>query len=220
MLISIRGVVRNLFLAAIPVFLTYGLVAWCARRRRRGLPAICWSMLPAAVAWPAFLPNACYLITEWRHFLYDPGSRFMLLTTTPRDRSILRVVKHAIFYLGYSGFGVLCFALAVRPLERSIPSPRTRLPIRVGLFFVLSLGVYMGLIVRLNSWDLFARPGFVLSVAARPLNHPGLLATIALFAAILWACYEFAAIWLEGAEARLRSLHRRPIPLPIRTRER
>src|ERR1051325_7098363 len=60
----------NLFLAIIPVPLGY-LTAWALSKRgeKRNLPV--WLAFPIALAWLVFLPNICYLLTEWRHLLFD-----------------------------------------------------------------------------------------------------------------------------------------------------
>src|SRR2546423_5846498 len=157
----IRAVSWNLFLAAIPVGLAY-FVAWGLRRRgkQRNLPlALC---IPLGVVWLAFLPNTCYLLTEWRHLLFD-ARWAALLQAGDTDRSaMLSTAKWSVLFLGYSSVGVLLFTLAIRPMERWLRSAGQNPLFFAPLFFpLISLGVYLGLIVRLNSWDLIQRPGFV-----------------------------------------------------------
>ena len=69
---------------------------------------------------------------------------------------------------------MLCFALAIRPVAAVLR--RTRLNLvapGVLLFGALSVGVYLGLILRFNSWDPIMRPievlGSVLELGQRPL---------------------------------------------------
>jgi uncharacterized membrane protein len=199
-----KGVFWNLMLAAIPVALAYGL-AWGLRGKgkQRNLPV--WVCLPLGLAWLAFLPNTCYLLTEWRHLLFDTQWAPLLDRAISDKTAMLSIAKWALFFLTYSGLGVLTFVLAIRPLEQWLLSRRGK-PWLVApfLFFVTSLGVYLGLIVRLNSWDLIHRPMFVWDTAISALTRPSLLTAILVFAGILWALYEAVDIWVEGVEARLR----------------
>ena len=71
-------------------------------------------------------------------------------------------------------------------------------------FLLTSLGVYLGLIVRLNSWDIVTRPGRVLDIAVRAVLNPLLLETILVFAFLLWLLYETVDIWVDGLMDRLR----------------
>src|SRR5262245_2976541 len=104
----------NIFLAAIPVVAAY-LLAMGAERwtvRRKLVPWPVW--LPLALIWFAFLPNTCYLLTEWRHFLFDPHFTDLRDAAASNRALMLRVAKQGLFFLVYSGIGVLCFALSIR----------------------------------------------------------------------------------------------------------
>jgi uncharacterized membrane protein len=201
-----KGILWNLMLAAIPVAMAYGL-AWGlgGRGKQRNLPL--WVCIPLALAWLAFLPNTCYLLTEWRHLLFDPQWADLFDVAVSDRRAMLSIAKWALFFLSYSGLGVLSFVLAIRPLEQWFLSRRGK-PWMVApfLFFLTSLGVYLGLIVRLNSWDLLNRPMFVWDTAIAALTRPAYLNAILVFAGILWALYEAVDIWVEGIEARLRRM--------------
>jgi uncharacterized membrane protein len=205
----IRWVAWNLFLAVIPVALGY-VCAWGMGKPRRLPPLL---GLPLLVVWLAFLPNTCYLLTEWRHLLFD--ERWAgLLGSGAEDRSaMLQTAKVALFFLVYSGAGVLTFTLAVRPVEGLLRARRLRFFVFAPvIFFLTSLGVYLGLIVRLNSWDLWHRPGYVWQVGVEALMNPTLLTSILLFAGILWGMYEAVDIWVDGVMERLRrwGIVRRP----------
>lgn len=200
---SVRWILWNLFLAAIPVGAAY-LLAWGAGAltvRKRRVPWLVW--LPLAVFWFAFLPNTCYLLTEWRHFLFDQHFE-MLRGNAETNRMKLTVAKYGLFFLLYSGFGVLCFALSIRPVEALLRKAKINpLPWAVPFFFLISLGVYMGLIVRLNSWDIVTRPGYVFDIALNALLNLSLLKTMVFFAALLWILYEVVDIWVDGLMERL-----------------
>jgi len=199
-----RSVAWNLFLAAIPVALAYGL-AWGlgGRGRQRHLPP--WICLPLALVWLAFLPNTCYLLTEWRHLLFDRRWAALLDAGSSDRRAMLSTAKWALFFLAYSGTGVLLFTLAIRPIEGWLRASGRHTPLYAPpFFFLISLGVYLGLIVRLNSWDLAHRPLYCWQQALEALANPTPLASIAIFALILWITYEAVDLWVEGVMERLR----------------
>jgi uncharacterized membrane protein len=198
-------IIWNLFLSAIPVGLAY-LWTYCMRRYSLKRKGVHWAAFTPLVAmWIAFLPNTCYLLTEWRHFLFD--SYFVgLRDAVESDRTLmLRVARQGLFFLCYSGFGVLCLVYAIRPAEQFM----TRLNVHKAiwmtpLFLITSLGVYLGLIVRLNSWDLLTRPLWVGHIVLNALLSALLLKTIVIFAFLLWACYEIANIWADGLALRIK----------------
>jgi len=194
-------VVWNLFLAAIPVAAGY-LLAWgLGNPGRRRLPlTIC---LFIGMVWLAFLPNTCYLLTEWRHFLFDARWEEMRDSANSSRQAMLESAQWALLFLMYSGVGVLAFTLSIRPVERVLRSMGQNIFYYAPFFFFLmSLGVYLGLIVRLNSWDLVARPGLVLQSTLEALANPTLLLSILVFAGLLWAIYEAIDLWLDGVVAK------------------
>lgn len=201
---SLRWIVWNLSLAAIPVIAAYllamGAQGWTLRRGR--VPWLAW--LPLALVWLAFLPNTCYLLTEWRHFLFDEHFTGLRDAAETNRVLMLAVARQGLFFLGYSGFGVLCFALSIRPIERTLREARVPLlPWAIPFFLLTSLGVYLGLIVRLNSWDIVTRPRYVLVTALQALTNPLLLQTILIFAVLLWLLYETVDVWVDGIAARM-----------------
>lgn len=200
-----RWIAWNLLLAVIPVALGW-LLAWglSGRGKKRRLPL--WVCLPLALLWLGFLPNTCYLLSEWRHIILDPHWEPILSAAHGRDNwAMLSLAKWALFFLTYSGAGVLLFVLAVRPIEQWMrASGRPMLLVAPFLFFATSLGVYLGLIVRLNTWDLWRRPEFVWDTARHALLYPPLLASIAVFAVVLWVVYEAVDLWVDGLVLRFK----------------
>lgn len=200
----LRGVIWNLFLAAVPVVAGY-ILAWGLARhgKRRNLPLVV--CVPLGLLWLALLPNTCYLLTEWRHLLFDERWKDLLDSGRADRSAMLKTAHWAFLFAGYSGAGVLLFALAIRPMERWLRAAR-RHPVTYApfFFFLMSLGVYLGLIERFNSWDLLTRPGIVWSEALSALAYPVLLVNILLFAAVLWGLYEAVDIWFDGVAERLR----------------
>ena len=200
----LRGVTWNLMLAVIPVVLGYAL-GWglSGKGKQRRLPV--WVCLPLALVWLAFLPNTCYLLTEWRHLLFDRRWASLLDAGNADSVAMLRTAKWALLFLAYSGIGVLLFTLAIRPVERWLRSTgRKPFLFAPFLFFLTSLGVYLGLIIRLNSWDLARRPRYVWSVTVDAFERPEVLLSIVIFGVLLWALYEAVDVWVDGMAERVR----------------
>lgn len=193
----------NLFLAGIPVALGYtiaGLGREIAWKRRPWL----WIVLvPLLALWLIFLPNSCYLFTELRH-LFTDIEQYSLWTRARSDPdAALGLALRMGVALLYSTAGALTFALSIRPVKawmRSIGVPTDWGA--VPFYILVSLGVYLGLVMRYNSWDLFTRPGLVLATVANLAHRPLLVAAILLFSLFLWLGYEVYDIWIDGFALR------------------
>jgi uncharacterized membrane protein len=110
------------------------------------------------------------------------------------------------FYIFYSGIGMLTFTLAIRPIHRLLKKTNISvlLPGTI-LFLMLSIGVYLGLILRYNSWNLIDRPHEVFASVAIIASKPFLPAFIIVFAGFLWLSYAVIDIWTDGFIARYRT---------------
>jgi uncharacterized membrane protein len=116
---------------------------------------------------------------------------------------LLTVAEMGIFFLLYSGIGLVLFASAIRPVDRLLAGLKwDAYKWKIPLFSLVALGVYLGLILRFNSWDLLTRPLEVIRAAYAIRERPALFASLLLFAAFLWAAYEALKVFLEGLEQR------------------
>lgn len=193
----------NIMLAVVPVFL--GLIlGWLANRPR--LPLSAWAgIFVVGLAWLAFLPNTCYLLTEWRHFLETLDATNLYLRARMNASTTVWLMAYTAFYFLYSGFGMLCFALAIRPVAATLRRARVNLVIPgLLLFGMLAVGVYLGLIQRYNSWDLLARPGTVVDSVVELGSRPLLSLFLMGFAGFLWLAYVAVDIWVDGLVQRFR----------------
>ena len=208
------NVAWNLLLAVIPVALAFA-IARGARRDMRETGRIRWGLwLPLGLVWLAFLPNSCYLLTEWRHF-FETLTQSTLFTQARQSRGgRTDFFLVTAFYLIYSGAGLLAFFLAVWPLDRLT---RRRLgwagaALRPLIFPLCALGVYLGLTAgRFNSWDLVHpdRLEGVLATTAATLAHPALLGFLLAFGAFLWLLYAAFDVWMDGLAWRMARRHAR-----------
>lgn len=193
----------NIFLASIPVGLAYGITAIAGAPGKRLSVWAKGSILVLGAAWLTFLPNTCYLLTEWRHFLDFIGYTDLAQVWQVNSDAGVTLAVYTLFYFCYSGIGMLAFALAIRPIVRLVRRTNVTVWVWAILFFLLmSLGVYLGLILRFNSWDLLDEGGDILSAILSLRHHPVLTAFIIGFAGFLWLAYIALDIWVDGFALR------------------
>lgn len=204
-------VALNLFLALVPVVAAF-IIARGTRAEMHRTGRVRWLLwAPLLVIWLMFLPNTCYLLTEWRHFLDTVVTTRVYINTYYERSAVETLLAVVAFYLLYTGAGLWTFFLAIWPLDRIT---RRRLGyvahmLKVSLFLLCSLGVYLGLIWRFNSADVLHphRLLLILHAIALTLRGPHLDILLLCFAAILWLLYFLFDIWMEGALARVRRHH-------------
>src|SRR5262245_44981849 len=130
--------------------------------------------LPLLAVWLAFFPNAPYLVTDLIHI--DPADHTAIGILG--DAALVSVAPVGLA-LGFSSL------MLVERAVRERFGGRLALAVAVLSLVLASLGIYLGRVVRLNSWDLLTRPRLVGSVLHQlvldPLAHPtAVAATIAL----------------------------------------
>ena len=206
----------DLTLAFIPVALAFGV----ARGLRRDIVAprrVRWELwLPLLAVWLLFLPNTCYLLTEWRHYLCDIHDQSVYYPIYSRGlyppQATSSLLLLTLFYGVYTGLGLVAFFLALWPLHR-LARPhwgRAAEPLRALICLLCSVGVYLGLVSRFNSWDFVgSRIAGLLATTTQIASHPALAALILLFGAGLWLLYTVFDIWMDGAALRLSRRHAR-----------
>jgi uncharacterized membrane protein len=199
-----QSVVLNGALALVPVTAAYAfrnvLDKWPNSARQYAAASA------LGLVWFVFLPNTCYLLTEWRHFLATLDAENMFLRAGADRVFFIQLILGSLFYFMYSSFGMVAFTLAVRPVERA--AIKRGLAVRFWafpFFAVVSLGVYLGLVLRLNSWDLVTKPTTVWQAIVEVGGRPMLAAFILAFGVFLWIAYEILDIWIDGLKLRLAS---------------
>ena len=210
----VPSIIWNLFLAVVPVVLAF-VIARGVRRERRQTGTVQWLLWgPLAVVWLAFLPNSCYLLTEWRHYFETLTESPLYAQAHQSGDGRIDFFLITAFYLVYSGAGLLAFFLAVWPLDRLTRPRLGRLGavLRPLIFPLCALGVYLGLMRgRFNSWDLLSlsRLSDLLATAVQVFQRPVLAGLIFLFGALLWLFYAAFDIWMDGWAWRLSRRHAR-----------
>lgn len=165
----------NLALAWIPFIL--GVTLYAAHRAGVGLP---WLVVGFA-AWVLFLPNAPYLVTDYIHLA--PDTRVPLWF----DFALLGAFAASGLLLAFASVFLVQAVVA----ERAGAAASW---LMTGAVFALSgVGIYVGRVLRFNSWDVLNEPGAIASLAmARledPFGNPLLVMTVVAFTAFLSAAY-------------------------------
>ena len=144
----------NLFLAAVPARPR-------ARRssRRSGRRGVPWWV--GLVAWVLFLPNAPYVLTDVVHMVHDIRN-----CALPTRQAYLVIATYGVLFAARPRV-VRVLAAVLPPVPASARSPtgssrRSMLSVHALCVFAM----YLGRVVRLNSWDVVTAPSQVAAVVA------------------------------------------------------
>ena len=160
----------NLLLAWIPLLLAYG-VSWSARSRSR------WALPPFAVLWILFLPNAPYLVTDLVHLKDGVNA--------------VNVVLLSLLALSGVLIGVKCVQLVQRAVEQLFGVNVGRRAVQV-IAVLTAVGVYLGRVLRWNSWTVLHDPGVIAHAVLRSPSEPARVG-LALLATVLFSLGFLAA---------------------------
>jgi uncharacterized membrane protein len=165
----------NLFLAWIP----FGLALLIYDRHRHGARLV--QLFAFGLLWLLFFPNAPYIVTDFRYLGDVTGKTFWfegLLIGTAACTGLL---------LGFISLYL------IQAIVRRIAGARYAWLFVFVSLALSSVGVYLGRVLRWNSWDVFVRPGSLLAELARvlvdPFAHPRPIAITILFTSFLLASY-------------------------------
>lgn len=184
------NLIWNLFLAWVPLAVAGLLVVG----HRRGASAG-W-LVAAGAVWLLFLPNAPYILTDYKLLRDWSGAAPWV------DATVISVAA----WTGL-GLGLLSLWLVHGLLRRLIGGVAGWAAI-VTVLTLSSFGVYLGRVQRWNSWDVATQPGSLLTDVtewlADPLAHERMLAATVVFTVFLMVAYT-----LFDAIMRSRSGERR-----------
>jgi uncharacterized membrane protein len=143
----------NLLLAALPFALAIALFV----PRRRHNPAW-WLGLATFVV---FLPNAPYVLTDVIH----------LSGQARHAPTVVHVAALVLQYAVFMGAGLALYGGCLFLLRRRLQVDglgRWRWPAELMLHALCSIGIFVGRVLRLNSWDVVTRPHAVLRYVGFP----------------------------------------------------
>ncbi len=140
-----------------------------------------WRFAGLTAAWLLFFPNAPYIFTDLIHLTTRSYGHFWV------DLMLILLCALTGLVLGFVSL-YLMQSVVARMFGRLV----SWLFI-VGVAALSSFGVYLGRFVRVNSWDLFARPGKLYhginAWASDPFAHATSFAFPVLFATFLFIAY-------------------------------
>ena len=203
---EIAGVVRanrfwmtwNLLLAGLPALLAIGLFVRPHRRT-----ALWWA---GVAVFALFLPNAPYVITDLVHLRGD-------VSVAQGDGVVLAGILP--LYGGFIVAGFVAYLVSVELVIREVRSVRpaaSRWPIELGIHLLCSVGVVIGRISRLNSWDPAASPGSTLERILTTLSWRGAPVAIAAVFVAVTLTYGIVRILLTAVGRALIDLAHRLRP--------
>jgi uncharacterized membrane protein len=146
-----RWLVWNLTLAWVPFVLAVAL--WLVHRRRHTTA----ELLALGAAWLVFLPNAPYMLTDFIHL----GTRHRLF-----DSIVLASFAFTALALGFASL------VLVQTVVSRVFGALAGWSLAVSALFLSSVGIYLGRVERLNSWDVLQRPQLLASIARARLEDP------------------------------------------------
>lgn len=192
----------NLFLALVPLALGLRLARGISPRKP-GDSLSRGAIVALGAGWLLCLPNAPYLMTDVRHFLFDPRWRNITAHGHVSYDAMFASAAWAVGFLSYGMVGLILFWAALRPVERAAKAAGVRtgrwiLP----LCALVSFGVYLGLIYRFNSWDVLNRPGRIFHSVIATFTRVRSVAAIGLFAIFLWVAHRLLDLVHDAWPAR------------------
>ncbi|RXG13318.1 putative membrane protein [Leeuwenhoekiella aestuarii] len=146
--------VWNLFLAFIPL----GIVWFMKFNKELFLnPIKKFFML---LLWLLFLPNAPYVLTDLIHLSYSPSQWFVY------DAVVILTFAGVSLYFGYQSI------LELRRLLKNTINKKLLNIATISVFILCGFGIYLGRVVRFNSWDLVTNPFELFTTILQVLTNP------------------------------------------------
>jgi len=172
----------NLFLAWLPLIVS--MLATGLEGRLRG-SVRAGGLLVLGCAWVLLYPNAPYLTTDLIHLINDPSYSWFI-----GERSLLVWYDLIVFVL-FSWCGLLLGYLSMyhfHALVRSYAGRTAGWLFVVVVSFLGGFGIYLGRVLRLNSWDAVFNPFRLIDGIRVGLGHNGAIFTV-LFGLLILIVY-------------------------------
>lgn len=130
----------NVFLAVIPYVISAHLLTLDLKKTAK------FKVLIISAIWLAFIPNAFYIITDLVHLVNSDGHLFWL--------DLIILSSYAL--IGFA-FGILSLLDFEKILQQFTSSKKVQFIIPA-ICFLCGIGIYIGRILRYNSWDIISNP--------------------------------------------------------------
>jgi uncharacterized membrane protein len=182
----------NFLLALAPL-----LLAWVLSRRP-GRPGVLWWL--GLVLFVLFLPNAPYALTDLLHFVRKARQQPLL----PEWALVVFTVPEYVLYVGACLLSYVLSLLLLGDYLRRQGKARWVRPLEALTHALCAAGVYLGRVVRLNSWDALADPEAVVGAASGAVGRGRPAAFILGTMLVLVAAYYPLKFVVEAVLARWR----------------
>lgn len=140
------------------------LLAWWLTRRLRTGQWRHWKNIALTVIWLGFLPNSFYMVSDLIHV---------------QPTGEVSIIFDAVLFTSFIFNGFVAGFLGAILVHRQLIRRIRRIPayaVMFGVFFLSSYAIYLGRVLRWNTWDaLFHPPGLIFDVSdtiLHPLEHP------------------------------------------------
>jgi uncharacterized membrane protein len=153
----------DLVLVAVPLVLAF----WLFGSPRAWRPALLW--WPALVVFILFLPNSPYVITDLIHLVYKVRRDPQL----PTWAILVFVIPEYVIYIfaGVQAYTISLMMLVRYLLVRGWGHWATVAELLVHV--ASAVAIYLGRVLRLNSWEVFQHPKEVVEKTIYALEQPG-----------------------------------------------
>jgi uncharacterized membrane protein len=177
----------NLFLAWVPL----GFAGLAESDRRCGGGK--WRLVPVLGMWLLFLPNAPYIVTDLVH------------VRGPHDASYW---CDLVMVLSFAFAGMLAGIASmrlVRTTVTAIASPAVAQLLIIGSAILCGVGIYLGRVLRWNSWDVLTSPHELLPQIGQVLIDPWSYRHAAVVSLVFGAMFAIIYLAAEFANGRGQS---------------
>ncbi|MSU57554.1 MAG: DUF1361 domain-containing protein [Pedosphaera sp.] len=168
--------VWNLFLAWLPL-----IFALLARAKYRAGEPRNWRFGALAGAWLLFFPNAPYIFTDFIHLIYGSYRHFWV------DFTLILTCALTGLVLGFVSLYLM------QSVVRRMYGQITSWFFIAGVAGLSGFGIYLGRFLRLNSWDVIAKPwklyDGVSAWAANPMANSNTFSFPLLFGTFIFLAY-------------------------------
>ena len=169
-------IVWNLFLAFIPLILSYYLFRPLANRN-----FVWWIIL---IVFVAFLPNAPYILTDSIHIIELSRQNYPLWAIY-----LILIPQYTIFItVGFAAYVISLVKL--NAYLNNLIRQKYIASINAILHWLCVIGIYIGRFERFNSWDLVTKPEEVFFTTGRDLLDPWKLICMAIAFLVIWLLTE------------------------------
>jgi uncharacterized membrane protein len=164
-------------------------VAWYLARRLQTAGWRTWKSIVLTILWLGFLPNSFYMVSDLIH-VHQTGE--------------ISIIFDAVLFTSFilNGFiaGFMSVMLLHRQLLRRLQPFRSFLVI-TGVFTVCGYAIYLGRVLRWNTWDALIHPyGLLFDISdniLHPLDHLQSFVVTLSFALLISSFYLLAWEFLQ-----------------------